>query len=234
MAGHSWRTSWRRGPLARSSDLSRPNACPDSDNAIAGSRISRQPDSVVQSGSAVLTESKRFPLVWPLLRTPLPTWQSLLPETRDPRDAPWLTDDSWLLKSAYCNTGDTVTVPRCPQRMAINPAPYHLVSRHMDRPAAVLDFTDLDADGANVSLHRRIHDRRTSRRNLRQDVPRAIIDFAAIDVVVLVTREGMPDQRKKHSIFRAPSSALWSPWVKPTLFAHMSHPPAARGRAICS
>lgn len=59
--------------------------------------------------SAVLTESKRFPLVWDQLTTKLPTWRRLLPETRDPRDAPWGTDDSWLLKTAFCNTGDTVS-----------------------------------------------------------------------------------------------------------------------------
>jgi hypothetical protein len=57
---------------------------------------------------SVLTESKRFPLVWAELRTSLPTWRRLLPETRDPRDAPWRDDNGWLLKSAYCNTGDTV------------------------------------------------------------------------------------------------------------------------------
>jgi hypothetical protein len=61
-------------------------------------------------GSAILTESKRFPLVWDQLRTPLPTWRRFLPDTRDPRDAPWRTDDAWLLKTAYCNTGDTVSI----------------------------------------------------------------------------------------------------------------------------
>jgi glutathionylspermidine synthase len=59
--------------------------------------------------SAVLTESKRFPLIWDRLRTGLRAWRRLLPETRDPRDAPWRTDDGWLLKSAFCNTGDTVS-----------------------------------------------------------------------------------------------------------------------------
>src|SRR5262249_17224449 len=39
--------------------------------------------------TAVLTQTKRFPLVWDELRTPLPTWRAHLPETRDPRDAPW-------------------------------------------------------------------------------------------------------------------------------------------------
>ena len=59
--------------------------------------------------TSVLTESKRFPLVWDRLATRLPTWRRLLPETRDPREAPWRSDDGWLLKTAFCNTGDTVS-----------------------------------------------------------------------------------------------------------------------------
>ena len=58
---------------------------------------------------SVLTESKRFPLVWDRLRTRLPAWRRLLPETRDPRDAPWQRDEGWLLKTAFCNTGDSVS-----------------------------------------------------------------------------------------------------------------------------
>ena len=65
---------------------------------------------ILNSGIAVISESKRFPLVWDQLSTAMATWRSLLPETRDPRDAPWLSDDTWLLKSAMCNNGDTVGV----------------------------------------------------------------------------------------------------------------------------
>jgi len=57
---------------------------------------------------AVISESKRFPLVWDQLSTRMPTWRTLLPETRDPRDAPWPSDETWLLKTAMCNNGDTV------------------------------------------------------------------------------------------------------------------------------
>ena len=59
---------------------------------------------------AVISESKRFPLVWERLATPLPTWRALLPETRDPRDVPWSDDHAWLLKTALCNNGDTVNI----------------------------------------------------------------------------------------------------------------------------
>lgn len=65
---------------------------------------------VANPGQGVLAESKRFPLAWDQMKTSLPMWRALLPETRDPRDANWQTDDDWLLKSALCNTGDTVSI----------------------------------------------------------------------------------------------------------------------------
>ena len=66
--------------------------------------------SAVAPALAVISESKRFQLVWDSLSTELPTWRDLLPETRDPREAPWRTANGWLLKTALCNTGDTVSI----------------------------------------------------------------------------------------------------------------------------
>jgi glutathionylspermidine synthase len=59
---------------------------------------------------ALLTQSKRFPLVWDRLVTGLPTWRRLLPETRDPRDVSWRHDDDWVLKPALGRVGDLVGV----------------------------------------------------------------------------------------------------------------------------
>jgi glutathionylspermidine synthase len=64
---------------------------------------------VVNPPAAVLSESKRLPLVWDRLGVVTPHWRKFLPETRDPRDVPWRRDDGWLVKSAYCNNGDSVT-----------------------------------------------------------------------------------------------------------------------------
>ncbi len=64
---------------------------------------------VANPALAIITESKRFPLVWDSLSIDLSAWRALLPETRDPRDAPWSHDDGWLLKTALCNTGDTIS-----------------------------------------------------------------------------------------------------------------------------
>jgi glutathionylspermidine synthase len=63
---------------------------------------------VTNPGVAVLSESKRLPLVWDRLNTAVSLWRELLPETRAPGDAPWTRDEAWLVKSALSNTGDDV------------------------------------------------------------------------------------------------------------------------------
>jgi hypothetical protein len=63
---------------------------------------------VANPGTAVLLESKRFPLAWPQLRTPLATWRQLLPEAREVPRGARSTDAAWMLKAAYSNNGDEV------------------------------------------------------------------------------------------------------------------------------
>lgn len=58
--------------------------------------------------SALLTQSKRFPLVWNDLATPLPTWRKLLPETRDPREVAWSPGGEWVLKPALGRVGEMI------------------------------------------------------------------------------------------------------------------------------
>ena len=63
---------------------------------------------VCNPATALLTQSKRFPLVWDRLETRLPTWRSLLPETRDPRETGWKRDGGWLLKPCLGRVGDGI------------------------------------------------------------------------------------------------------------------------------
>ncbi len=63
---------------------------------------------VSNPATALLTQSKRFPLVWDRLKTPLPSWRRLLPETRDPRHAPWKKENGWVLKPALGRVGDGI------------------------------------------------------------------------------------------------------------------------------
>ena len=62
----------------------------------------------VNPGSTILTQSKRFPLVWPELHARLATWKSLLPETRSPRRA---FGEHWVLKPALAHEGYRVGMP---------------------------------------------------------------------------------------------------------------------------
>lgn len=61
--------------------------------------------------SALLTQSKRLPLVWDELATPMPTWRAFLPETRDPRGVRWRDDPGWVLKAALGRVGEEVAMP---------------------------------------------------------------------------------------------------------------------------
>ncbi|HET9959302.1 MAG TPA: glutathionylspermidine synthase family protein, partial [Polyangiaceae bacterium] len=59
---------------------------------------------------ALISESKRFPVLWDQLTTSLATWRALLPESRDPRGFNGASRE-WLLKQAYSNNGDAVILP---------------------------------------------------------------------------------------------------------------------------
>jgi glutathionylspermidine synthase len=60
-------------------------------------------------GCAILTQSKRFPLVWGELNAPLATWRSLLPETKCPREVPTLSSE-WVLKPILGRVGQDVGI----------------------------------------------------------------------------------------------------------------------------
>jgi glutathionylspermidine synthase len=143
---------------------------------------------VTNPGTALLTESKRLPLVWDGLRTPLPTWRELLPTTRDPRDAPWRTDGAWVLKSALSNNGDAVAHPSWSDPAAWRSARRGARWRPRDWVAQRrFDTLELDTpiglarpclgvyaiDGRVAGIYGRL-------------ATKAIVDYAAIDVAVLI------------------------------------------------
>ena len=57
---------------------------------------------------AALSESKRFPLVWRELRTPLTEFARAMPESCAPREVLGRFDEGWVLKGSYSNCGDAV------------------------------------------------------------------------------------------------------------------------------
>jgi len=149
------------------------------------------PTRVVNPGSAMLIESKRFPMVWDQLKTRLHTWRKLLPETRDPREAPWRESDEWVLKASFCNTGDEVAMrgvlPEVQWRKVCRQvwwSPGGWVAQRRFEPVALdtpmgpmhpcIGVYTIDGKAAGIYG-------RMSRG--------PVVDYAAIDVAVLVEKE---------------------------------------------
>ncbi len=65
---------------------------------------------VSNPATALLTQSKRFPLTWNRLRTPMTAWRRYLPETRDPREVQWQAGGEWVLKPALGRVGEDVGI----------------------------------------------------------------------------------------------------------------------------
>ena len=58
--------------------------------------------------TALVVQSKRFPMLWDRLQTPMAEWRSRLPRTLDPRRAPWRDNPEWVLKPAFGRVGDGI------------------------------------------------------------------------------------------------------------------------------
>jgi hypothetical protein len=56
-------------------------------------------------GTAILIESKRFPLVWKELATPMSTWKSSFPESRCPREVAERSETDWVFKPTFGAAG---------------------------------------------------------------------------------------------------------------------------------
>ncbi len=143
---------------------------------------------VANPALAVISESKRFPLVWDKLSTPLPTWRALLPETCDPRNAPWSRDEEWLVKTAMCNTGDTVSIREWMQpaqwlrtRLAVQLSPGSWVAQR--RFESVPVTTPAGPQHVCVGVYT-VNGRAAGAYARLSNKP--IINFAAVDVALLL------------------------------------------------
>jgi hypothetical protein len=149
---------------------------------------------VCNPATALVVESKRFPLVWPRLASPLPRWRALLPAVCDPRSAAWRRGGDWVLKPAFGNTGDEEASPGWSDgrrwRRAVWSAclrPGHWVAQRRFEAAPIRTPTGLlypclgvyTIDGAAAGVYGRV-----SRRPL--------IDYAAQDVAILVRPSKKP------------------------------------------
>jgi hypothetical protein len=112
----------------------------------------------------------------------------VLPETRDPRDAPLVLGDVWLLKAAYSNEGDSVTM-----RSATSASRFHLRSLAARlAPAAWVAqrrFTVVPLDSPIGPLHTcvGVHTIDGAAAGAYARVTRRpFIDFAASDAALLI------------------------------------------------
>ena len=97
---------------------------------------------------ALLTQSKRLPVVWDRLGVPVPTWEALLPETVCASAA---SGDGWILKPAFGRVGEGINIPGTLSaeedeaiRAAAKANPSQWVAQKM--------FTSAPVDGMHVSV----------------------------------------------------------------------------------
>jgi glutathionylspermidine synthase len=101
--------------------------------------------------TALLTQSKRFPLVWDDLDASMSTWRAMLPETRDPREVRWRADGEWVLKPALGRVGDGVAIPG-----VASPTDWRRAERDVRRypehwvAQRRFEATSLEADGGSL------------------------------------------------------------------------------------
>jgi glutathionylspermidine synthase len=68
------------------------------------------PAPLSNPGSALLTQSKRLPLIWDRLTTSMTAWRALLPETLDPRHANSKENGEWVLKPVFGRVGEGIGI----------------------------------------------------------------------------------------------------------------------------
>jgi len=61
--------------------------------------------------SAIITQSKRLPLIWGQLGVDVTTWKRFLPETKEASVALKNDNKEWVLKPAFGRVGEGITVP---------------------------------------------------------------------------------------------------------------------------
>jgi len=119
-------TNWHRGPLAAVIRFYQAEWLPRLPVNSGWHYFFRGGKTLVTNPPlGVISESKRFPLTWKHLSTPLPTWRKLLPDTCDPREISWSSADEWLFKTAYCNNGEAVCI-----RQIMKPRQWWLTKLH--------------------------------------------------------------------------------------------------------
>ncbi len=135
---------------------------------------------------AILTQSKRLPLVWDELEARTEAWRALLPETRSPRDAP-PPDGEWILKPALGRVGDAIGLKGVADEKELR-ASVRDARRHPGHWVAQRRFESVPVGAFHACVGVFTVDGRAAGAYGRV-APRPLIDWRAQDAAVLV-REG--------------------------------------------
>jgi len=137
---------------------------------------------------AALSESKRFPLVWRELGTPLTEFARSMPESCAPREVLRRFDDGWVLKGSYSNCGDAVFSSRWTPRGALRAA----WARALLAPSGWVAQREFEVVPLDTPLGTMTHclgvyviDGRAAGAYLRLS-PAQFVDACAIDTALLV------------------------------------------------
>jgi hypothetical protein len=190
-------------------------------------------------GQAILTQTKRFPLVWDQLAAPLPTWRALLPETHPADSKTDWAERGWVVKPALGHEGADVAIAGVTEsgdleriRRAVANAPNAwLRQRRFETlplstpegpmyPCLGVYVVDGQAAGAYGRMGRQ-----------------PLINGRSREVVVFVEPPAAEDRPRRGETVGAPPpiperpeiydrwappEGLWSLWVRPNLFAQMA------------
>ena len=100
---------------------------------------------------ALLTQSKRLPLVWDELDVDIPFWKQLLPETVCPTALAQNKKDGWILKPAFGRVGEGINIPSTVSE-AENQAIHTAASEYPLQWAAQKMFESVPIDGLHLNL----------------------------------------------------------------------------------
>lgn len=151
---------------------------------------------VTNPSQAILTESKRLPVIWDKLSNPMSTWRSLMPQSCDPRDCDWKSDDSWVLKAAYSNTGDDVYIREALSREAWTKV-CHTVVKNPGYWVAQRRFHSVPVSSGSGPIYPCVGvytiDGHAAGAYVRAS-SKFVTDFEATDVALLITEDGNAQQ----------------------------------------
>jgi glutathionylspermidine synthase len=75
---------------------------------------------VSNPASCMVIQSKRWPLVWDDLRTPMTTWRSVLPESRCPSKLESASLEEWVIKPVWGRAGAAIGIAGVTEKKAYN------------------------------------------------------------------------------------------------------------------